>query len=65
MAQGVAYATVHAEHLLNVPARGSVVLPVIGGTERWVSLPGEDAAFQTVDERRELIGRTLRGLRAL
>jgi heavy metal sensor kinase len=31
-----------------VPARGSLVLPVIGGADRWVSLPGEDAAFHVL-----------------
>ncbi|HYI14974.1 MAG TPA: ATP-binding protein [Thermomicrobiales bacterium] len=28
-----------------VPARRSVVLPVVGGTERWATLPGDDANF--------------------
>ena len=28
-----------------VPARRNVVLPVIGGTERWATLPGDDAGF--------------------
>ncbi len=31
-----------------VPARRSVVLPVVGGTERWTTLPGEDADFHVL-----------------
>jgi heavy metal sensor kinase len=29
-----------------VPARRSIVMPVIGGTERWARLPGDDDSFQ-------------------
>jgi heavy metal sensor kinase len=31
-----------------VPARRSVVLPVVGGAERWVTLPGDDADFHVL-----------------
>lgn len=31
-----------------VPERQSVVLPVIGGTERWATLPGDDADFHVL-----------------
>ncbi|MEX2314546.1 MAG: HAMP domain-containing protein, partial [Thermomicrobiales bacterium] len=31
-----------------VPARRSVVLPVIDGTERWTTLPGDDADFHVL-----------------
>ena len=31
-----------------VPARRGVVLPVVGGTERWATLPGDDADFHVL-----------------